>query len=71
MGVREARSTIELLLEVEGELDRGGTVNIVISPEWGQVRTVLLTALAPYPDARFAVADALVAIEGGESGHVG
>ena len=62
-GVREARACIETLLEVEGEIDRRPQVNILIAPEWVQVRSVLLEALTPYADARAAVAGRLVALE--------
>ncbi len=63
MGIREARACIETLLEVEGELDRRPTVNVIMSPQWIQVRTLLMTALRPYPDAAQAVAAGLQAIE--------
>jgi hypothetical protein len=64
-GVREARACIETLLEVEGELDRRPQVNVLIAPEWVMVRSALLEALAPYPEARAAVAGRLVALEAG------
>jgi hypothetical protein len=67
-GIREARGCIETLLEVEGELDRRGVTNIVVQAEWLELRTVILSALQPYPDARVAVAGALGSIEGG-AGH--
>jgi len=67
-GVKEARGCLEVLMEVEGELDRRGTVNIVIAPEWVRIRTTLIVALQPYPEARQAVAGALQMIEGG-TGH--
>jgi hypothetical protein len=67
-GIREARACIEVLLEVEGELDRRGVTNIVINAEWIELRTIMLTALQPYPDARQAIAARLRMIEGG-SGH--
>ena len=63
LGVREARACLELLLEVEGELDRRPTVNVLVSPEWLALRTALLTALGPYPDARAAVAARLRMLE--------
>jgi len=69
MGIREARACIETLLEVEGELDRRGVTNIVISPEWLEIRAVVLTALQPFPAAAHAVAGRLAVIEGGRS-HV-
>ena len=64
-GVREARACIETLLEVEGEIDRRPQVNVLVAPEWIQVRSALMVALAPYPDARTAVAGRLVALEAG------
>ncbi len=66
-GIREARGCIEVLMEVEGELDRRGVTNIVISPEWLEIRTAILVALQPYPDAAQAVAGRLAVIEGGRS----
>jgi hypothetical protein len=62
-GVREARACLELLAELEGELDRRATVNLLIAPEWLAVRGVLLEALGPYPAARAAVASRLLALE--------
>jgi hypothetical protein len=70
LGVREARACVETLLEVEGELDRRPTVNLLVAPEWLAVRTALLAALGPYPEARQAVATALGALER-TNGHPG
>jgi len=58
-GIREARACIETLLEVEGELDRRPQVNITISAEWVEIRTVILGALQAHPEARQAVVRAL------------
>ena len=63
-GIREARACLELLLEVEGELDRRPTVNLLAVPEWLTVRSALLEALSPYPEARGAVAERLLALNG-------
>jgi hypothetical protein len=71
MGIREARGCIETLMEVEGELDRRGVTNIVISPEWLEIRAVVLTALQPFPAAAQAVAGRLAVIEGGRSHAAG
>ena len=60
---------IELQAKLIGELQQEGTTNITISPEWVQIRTVILTALQPHPDARMAVATGLASLEGGSS-HV-
>ncbi len=65
LGIREARSCMELLAEMEGEINRNPTINILIAPEWLAVRTVLVQALQPYPEARTAVAAALTGVEHG------
>ena len=57
--IREVRSTIELLARLLGELREGTNVNILISPEYQRLRGNVIDALAPYPDARLAVASAL------------
>jgi len=64
-GVREARGCIELLARLLGELRDGPTVNVTISPAWIAIRAEIVGALAPYPDARIAVAERLAALEGG------
>lgn len=58
-GVREARACVALLAEVEGQLDRRTTVNILLSSEWLSVRTALMVALRPHPEAAAAVAASL------------
>jgi len=62
-GVREARASLELLAEMSQAIDRRPTLNLLIAPEWLATRTALLEALGPYPDARAAVASALVMLE--------
>ncbi len=59
LGIREARACVELLLEVEGELNRQPVVNVLIAPEWLELRAVILQSLAPFPDARAALARTL------------
>jgi hypothetical protein len=65
--IREARGNLELLAKLLGELDERPVVNLVVAPEWVSFRSVLLHALAPFPEARIAAAHALVAAEG--NGH--
>ncbi len=60
-----AGRVLTLLGELLGELNRQPQVNVLVSPEWLQVRTVLLAALAPYPEARAVVAGRLMALEAG------
>ncbi len=65
-GIREARACLELLLEVEGEINRATNVNVLIaSPDWIATRGALLTALRPHPEARAAVVAELLKLEGG------
>ncbi len=66
--IREARGCLELLGKLAGELQEGATVNVFVSAEWLQVQAVILTALEPHAEARFAVAAALGNIGGP---HVG
>jgi hypothetical protein len=61
--IREARGNLELLAKLLGQLQQEGTVNVLIAPEWLQVRAVLLQALQPYHDAKYAVAGALARLE--------
>lgn len=68
LGVREARATIELLAEMEGEIDRRPQVNVLVAQEWLSLRSALFEALAPYPEARTAVAGRLLALEGRSNG---
>jgi len=53
---------IELQARLLGELQEGQTVNVLVAPEWHQVRLVVVNALRPYPEAGAAVAQALAAL---------
>ncbi len=66
--IREARGCLELLGKLAGELQDAPTVNVFVSAEWLEIQAVILTALEPHADARFAVADALTRLNGN---HVG
>ena len=57
--IREARGNLELLAKLIGQLDERPVVNLNVSPEWLELRTVILRTLAPYPDARAALARTL------------
>ena len=61
--IREARSNLELLGKLAGELQQEGTVNVTLTPEWLGLRAVVISALQPYPDAAQAVSKALTAGE--------
>ena len=58
--VDRIQKQIELQARLIGELqDSGPTVNVLIAPEWQEVRVNVLQALTPYPEARSAVAQVL------------
>jgi transposase-like protein len=58
-GIREAKGCIELLAKIDGQLNEKPQLNITISPQWIELRTLIISALEPYPLARQAVLDAL------------
>ncbi len=66
LGIREARACVELLAEMEGELNRNPTINILLAPQWIELRAVLLQALGPFPEARASVAQALLEADRGD-----
>lgn len=59
--MKELRATVELLARLTGELDTRPqvTVNLVQSPEWQALQQRILGALAPFPEARLALASSL------------
>jgi hypothetical protein len=61
--IREARGNLELLAKLLGELDERPVTNVLVSAEWVMVRTAMLEALGPHPQARIAVAERLSALE--------
>jgi len=63
--IREARSNLELLAKLLGELDERPVVNVLVSPQWLELRTLIIAALERHPQARESV---LRAVEGAGSG---
>lgn len=59
LGIREARGCIELLAKVEGQLHDNPQITIINNPEWVELRTLIIMALEPYPEAREAVVHAI------------
>ena len=57
--IREARRNLELIGEATKELDRAGTINLSLNPEWLELRGVIVAALGPHPAARDSVLRAL------------
>ena len=63
--ITRAERQIELQARLLGELQEGTTtVNILVTPEWQAMRGRLLSALAPYPEARLAIVKAIGHVEG-------
>jgi hypothetical protein len=63
MAIDRVQKQIELQAKLLGDLQQEGTVNIMVNPQWVTIRAVLFDALAPYPDARAAVASALLEVD--------
>ena len=61
--IREARGNLELLAKLLGELDERPVVNLDVSPEWLELRAVIVTALEPHREALDAVVGALEGAE--------
>src|SRR5215208_4731925 len=57
--IAQARSNLELLGRLAGQLQQAGTINIHLHPEWIELRALILTALEPYSEARGALLTAL------------
>jgi hypothetical protein len=63
--ISQARGNLELLGKLAGELDERPVVNLHVSPEWLELRAVIVGALEPHPAAHRAV---LRALESGGNG---
>ena len=57
--IRELRELVRLWGELEGKLQSQPQINILVNPEWLQLRTIIVTALRPHPEALEAVLNAL------------
>lgn len=59
MGIREARGCLELCLKAEGQIKDSTQITIINNPEWVELRTLIIMALEPYPEAKEAVVHAI------------
>jgi transposase-like protein len=57
--ISQARGNLELLAKLAGELDERPVVNLNVSPEWLELRAVIVGALEAHPAAHRAVLRAL------------
>jgi hypothetical protein len=60
--ISQARGNLELLGKLAGELDERPVVNLNVSAEWLELRTVIVEALEPHPAAHGAVLRALESV---------
>jgi hypothetical protein len=61
----EARADLELLAKLIGQLDERPVVNLNLSPEWLELRAVIVAALEPHPEARADVLGAIRSVGNG------
>ena len=59
LAVEQSRRNLELQAKLLGELKSGKTVNILVLPEWLELKDKLMRALQPYPDAMQSVYEAV------------
>lgn len=57
-GIRELTRIIEILARMQGEI-QDQNINIVLNPQWVELRTIILSALDEYPEAKIKVAQAI------------
>ncbi len=57
--ISEARRNLELVGKLAGELAQGNQINIINSPEWVNLQTIILEVLSEYPEARLHLVEAL------------
>ena len=57
--IQQARASLELLAKISGELRTGTTINLTYSPQWVQLRAVLVDTLQEYPEVCTRVVKAL------------
>jgi len=57
--LKELREQIRLMAELEGKISNQPQITIINSPEWVELRTVIIQALDGYPEAREAVVHAI------------
>jgi hypothetical protein len=63
--ISQARGNLELLGKLAGELDERPVVNLNVSAEWLELRSVIVGALEPHPAAHRAVLRALQSADNG------
>jgi transposase-like protein len=57
--LKEFREYVRLMAELSGKLAAQPQITIINNPQWVELRTLIITALEPYPEAREAVVHAI------------
>jgi hypothetical protein len=65
--ISQARGNLELLGKLAGELDERPVVSLNVSPEWLELRAVIVGALKPHLAARESVLRALESVDDGRA----
>jgi hypothetical protein len=60
--ISQARGNLELMGKLAGKLDERPVVNLHVSPEWLELRAVIIGALEPHPAAHRGVLRALESV---------
>lgn len=59
LGLEKALKCLELMLKIHGQIHDGPQITIINNPQWIELRTLIISALEPYPQAREAVVHAI------------
>jgi ABC-type phosphate transport system auxiliary subunit len=57
--LKEIREQLKFIAELEGKISSQPQITIINNPEWIELRTVIVQALDPYPEAKEAVVHAI------------
>lgn len=60
--IDRVQKQIELQAKLLGDLDDRPQLNLTLSPQWVEVRALIVEVLSPYPEAKQAVARALAEV---------
>ena len=61
--IARAEKQAELQAKLLGELQQEGAVNLIMAPEWIELRQVILRAVEPFPEAGEAIVEAVGRID--------
>jgi hypothetical protein len=63
--IREMRRNLEVIGEVTKELNRAPALNLTLNPEYIELRTAILAAVVPHPEAAASISRAMLELENG------